>query len=82
MAQDTERGAMLDHERLDVYTEAGAALDHLVDMGLLQTPDTVEAKRLLVRIVAMLVRLTDRTATTPDSSPPLPRPRQPRRRRR
>jgi four helix bundle protein len=58
-------------------TEVGAALDHLVDMDLLQPGDIPEAKRLLVRIVAMLVRLTDRTAQTSDSFPPLPRRRHP-----
>lgn len=61
-------------------TEAGGALDHPVDMDLVQGVDTAEAKRLLVRIVAMLVRLTDRTALTPESFPPLPRRRQPRKR--
>lgn len=62
-------------------TEVGAALDHLVDMDLLSPGDTTAAKRLLVRIVSMLVRLTDRTAMTPDSYPPLPPPRRPRKRR-
>ena len=63
-------------------TEVGAALDHLVDMDLLQPEDTTTAKRLLVRIVSMLVRLTDRTADAPDSYPPLPRPGRPAKRRR
>ncbi|HEX2166091.1 MAG TPA: four helix bundle protein [Longimicrobiales bacterium] len=60
--------------------EVGAALDHLVDMDSLRESDIVAAKRLLVRIVAMLVRLTDRTTATPDSYPPVPRRPQPRKR--
>jgi hypothetical protein len=51
----------------------------MVDMGLLEAEDTNVAKHLVVRIVSMLVRMTDRI-TTPDSIPPLPRPRQPRKR--
>ena len=60
-------------------TEGASALDHMVDMGLLEAEDTNVAKHLVVRIVSMLVRMTDRT-TTPESIPPLPRPRQPRKR--
>jgi hypothetical protein len=42
--------------------------------------DTAAAKRLVVRIVSMLVRLADRTATTADTDPPLPGTRRPKKR--
>jgi four helix bundle protein len=58
-------------------TELAAALDHLVDMELLKANDIVEAKHLVVRIVSMLVKLTDKV-DSPDSYPPLPKRRQPR----
>jgi four helix bundle protein len=51
-------------------TELAGALDHMVDMEMLAEDDTVSAKSLISRIVAMLVRLTD-TVTTPASYPPL-----------
>jgi four helix bundle protein len=60
-------------------TEVASALDHMVDMGLLEAEDTNVAKHLVVRVVSMLVRMTDRI-TTPDSLPPLKRRRQPRKR--
>ena len=59
-------------------TEVSAALDHMVDMELLKEEDIAAAKTLIVRIVSMLVKLTDKT-TAPESFPPLPR-RQTRRR--
>ncbi|MBI4409735.1 MAG: four helix bundle protein [Gemmatimonadetes bacterium] len=60
-------------------TEVSSALDHIVDMELLKAVEIDTAKQLLVRIVSMLVKLTD-TVTRPDSFPPLPKPRQPRKR--
>jgi four helix bundle protein len=51
-------------------TEMGAALDHLVDMELLKEVDILTAKQLLVRVVSMLVKLTEKV-NTPDSYPPL-----------
>jgi hypothetical protein len=48
----------------------GAALDHLVDMELLKEVDILTAKQLLVRVVSMLVKLTEKV-NTPDSYPPL-----------
>jgi four helix bundle protein len=60
-------------------TEVGSALDHLVDMRLLKSADTVAARTLLVRIVSMLVKMAD-PITTPDSYPPLRPRRQPRKR--
>ena len=53
-------------------TEVAAALDHTVDVGLLDQDATHPAKELTVRIVAMLYRLTN-SITTPESYPPLPR---------
>jgi four helix bundle protein len=55
-------------------TELSAALDHMVDVGMLDEDDTVGAKQLIVRIVSMLFKLT-KSANTPDSFPPLPRRR-------
>jgi len=55
-------------------TELSAALDHMVDVGMLDEGDTAAAKLLIVRIVSMLFKLT-KSATTPDSFPPLPKPR-------
>ncbi len=52
-------------------TEISAALDHLVDVEMIKEEDTKVAKALLVRIVAMLYKLT-KSAKTPDSFPPLP----------
>ena len=52
-------------------TEVSAALDHMVDMELLKEEDIAAAKTLVVRIVSMLVKLTDKT-TAPESFPPLP----------
>ncbi|MGH7468334.1 MAG: four helix bundle protein [Longimicrobiales bacterium] len=52
-------------------TEVSSALDHLVDMSLLEQDDVVTAKELVVRIVSMLVRLTA-AVITPDSLPPFP----------
>lgn len=52
-------------------TELGAALDHMVDMEFLKNEDIVAAKALVVRIVSMLVKLTEKV-TTSDSYPPLP----------
>ncbi|MGQ0561019.1 MAG: four helix bundle protein, partial [Gemmatimonadota bacterium] len=39
-------------------TELSAALDHLVDMDMLEESDTRTAKALIVRIVSMLYKLT------------------------
>ena len=61
-------------------TELSAALDHMVDMEMLNEETTSAAKTLIVRIVAMLFRLT-RSANTPDSYPPLPQRRLPRKKR-
>ena len=52
-------------------TELSAALDHMVDVGMLQEDDTAHAKQLIVRIVSMLYKLT-KSATTPERFPPLP----------
>jgi four helix bundle protein len=51
-------------------TELSAALDHMVDMELLKEDDTKHAKTLIVRIVSMLMKMTDQI-TTPDAFPPL-----------
>ena len=55
-------------------TELSAALDHMVDVNMLDEDDTKHAKTLIVRIVSMLFKLT-MSVKTPDSFPPLPRPR-------
>jgi four helix bundle protein len=52
-------------------TEVSAALDHMVDMDLLKEEDIASAKTLIVRIVSMLIKLTE-ASTDPDSFPPLP----------
>jgi len=57
--------------------EVAAALDHMVDVDMLAEEATTEAKALVVRIVAMLYKMT-RAAKTPESFPPLPRARGPR----
>src|SRR5688572_10471916 len=53
-------------------TELSAALDHMVDMGMLGEDATVAAKALIVRVVSMLFQLT-RSVTSPDPFPPLPK---------
>jgi four helix bundle protein len=60
-------------------TELSAALDHTVDMEMLADADVIAAKTLIVRVVSMLIKLTDKV-TTPDSLPPLPKRRSPRKR--
>jgi four helix bundle protein len=55
-------------------TETAAALDHMVDMEVLANEDILAAKALVVRIVAMLVKLIG-SVTTPESLPPLPKHR-------
>jgi four helix bundle protein len=60
-------------------TELSAALDHMVDVEMLDEHDIVPAKQLIVRIVSMLFKLT-KSANTPDSLPPLPKRRIERRR--
>jgi len=57
--------------------EIASALDHLVDMDLLNADAIVPAKQLVVRVVSMLVKLTEKVSS-PDSYPPLPKRRQPR----
>ena len=59
-------------------TELSAALDHMVDIGMLEENDLIEAKTLIVRVVSMLYTLTSSTKS-PDSYPPLPRSRSRRR---
>ncbi|MGQ0814443.1 MAG: four helix bundle protein [Gemmatimonadota bacterium] len=41
-------------------TELSAALDHMVDMEMLEENDTQSAKTLIVRVVSMLFKLTGR----------------------
>ena len=53
-------------------TELSAALDHMVDMEMLVEGDIATAKALIVRIGAMLYKLT-RSVNTPESLPPLPK---------
>ena len=53
-------------------TELSAALDHMVDLGMLQEDETREPKALIVRVVSMLYKLT-KSAKSPESFPPLPR---------
>ncbi|MGQ0815346.1 MAG: four helix bundle protein [Gemmatimonadota bacterium] len=60
-------------------TELSAALDHMVDMEMLDDMDTRVAKTLTVRVVAMLVKLTG-SVNTPESFPSLPGRRQGRKR--
>ena len=60
-------------------TEVASVLDHMVDMQLLKSDDTIAAKGLIVRIVSMLVRLTEKISTA-DSYPPLPTRKRPRNR--
>jgi four helix bundle protein len=60
-------------------TEVAGALDHIVDMDLVASNEIVTAKELACRVVAMLVKLTDKVSS-PDSFPPLPSRRQPRKR--
>jgi four helix bundle protein len=54
-------------------TEVSAGLDHMVDMGLLKNEDILASKAFLVRIVSMLVKMTDKV-TSPDSFAPPPPP--------
>jgi four helix bundle protein len=58
-------------------TELAAALDHIVDLEMLNQEDTTTAKTLIVRVVSMLYKLT-RAAKSPESFPPLPSRRRPR----
>jgi four helix bundle protein len=60
-------------------TELAAAIDHIVDLEMLKQEDTIAAKTLVVRVVSMLYKMT-RAAKTPESFPPLPRARGPRKR--
>src|SRR5688572_32062463 len=53
-------------------TELSAALDHMIDMGMLSENDSIAAKALIVRVVSMLFQLT-RSVNSPDSFPPLPK---------
>ena len=53
-------------------TELSAALDHMVDLGMLQEDETREPKALIVRVVSILYKLT-KSAKSPESFPPLPR---------
>jgi four helix bundle protein len=55
-------------------TELSAALDHMVDVEMLEENDTTAAKTFIVRIVSMLFKLT-KSANAPESYPPLPRRR-------
>ena len=48
-------------------TEVASGLDHLVDMEILQPDDIAVARRLLVRIVSMLVKLADQATASATS---------------
>jgi four helix bundle protein len=58
-------------------TELAAALDHIVDLDMLNEEDIRPAKLLIVRVVSMLYKMT-RTATSPESFPAFPKRRGPR----
>jgi four helix bundle protein len=60
-------------------TELAGALDHMVDMEMLEESDCKLAMPLIARIVSMLFKLTN-SVTTPESCPPLPNRRIARRR--